>query len=92
MTDTQAEAIAHMVKFQFIQVVGRAEALQGDRFTSIELAAGLGVSRSTVAQWFDMSKGHTDGRGITLESIDKICGFLNCTPADLFTYEPPPAD
>ena len=54
------------------------------KMRSKELAARVGITESNLSL---LRTGKV--RGIRFETLEKICEALDCTPADLLSYEPP---
>lgn len=60
------------------EAMERYSARTGERMTYRILAERTGLSRSTVE-----SIAARDGYNSSLDTIDKLCGALGCTPAEL---------
>lgn len=55
------------------------------KWKQADLARATGIRPSTISDYYnDMAL------SIKIEHIDKICYALDCTPADLFSYEKTP--
>lgn len=50
--------------------------------TISELAATTGISRSTLTTLY-----YANGKGIHLETLEKLCGYFDCTVGDLLVYK-----
>ena len=63
-------------------LINRFSRLLGERRLSVaEVAQGSGVSRSSIHEIF-----HGRAKRIDLETLNKLCAFLDVTPADIFEY------
>ncbi len=53
------------------------------KMKSKELAAAIGVTEANLSK---LKSGNV--KGVKLETLNKICHVLDCTPADLLGFEP----
>lgn len=78
-----------MIRVNFIKSLAEKEARDSRRYLVMEIAEQVGVSRQTINLWMS-GRLHT----VNLDTLDKVCAFLGCTPGDLLEYVPdltPPA-
>ncbi|MCC5879060.1 MAG: helix-turn-helix transcriptional regulator [Idiomarina sp.] len=48
-----------------------------------DLSKATGINRGTIQRLY-----HDEAARIELDVMDKLCGFFECTPGDIFTYTP----
>lgn len=76
------------VKFALRTIIARKNLARAESglppLSQTEIAGGSGVSQSVVSKFLSKTP-----KRIDIETIDKLCSFLEITPNDLFGYTPP---
>lgn len=72
-----------MIRVEFIRALAQKEARDSRRYGVMEIAERVGVSRQTINLWMGQEL-----QTVNLDTLDKMCAFLGCTPGELLEYVP----
>lgn len=77
--DIQAQSVE--VTNRFHQQLARKEAKEGRRYKQKEIAEAAGLSPAVISRWIN----DVDLGSSTIDTVAKLCGWLDCDIGDLLT-------
>jgi putative transcriptional regulator len=75
--------VATVTRIALKEILARRERQLGRRITYADISQATGVSTNTIS---NMANNRQDL--VSLRVVNKLCDFLECTPADLLIREP----